>query len=146
VVSLDVKSPEKELDEFLAARPSWAQKLLEYDFSSLTFEEWSAMASSEDWQANWLQYMAEYEKLAQRVPKRWREYVTRRKQQALAELPKAKPGAPRQDGLAEHAIALRRASKSYQQIADELNAAYGLGTTNSDAIRKLIASRKPEKT
>jgi hypothetical protein len=142
------KTPEEELEEFLAARPAWARKLLQSDFS-LTEDEYAALLH-EDWQANWLDCMAEYEKLARRVPARWREYCERRKQGALASLPAAPPGRPRKDGLAEEGTLLHQSGKSYAEIAILFNNKYGPGTTTPDAIRKLLSSRKrrskPEET
>lgn len=145
---MDFKTPEEELEEFLAARPSWARKLLQFDFS-LTGDEYTAVLH-ENWQANWLNYMAEYERLAKRVPARWREYRERRKQQALASLPSLAPGRPRKDGLAEEGTLLHQSGKSYAEIAILFNKKYGPGTTTSDGIRKLLISRKsrskPEKS
>ena len=142
------KTPEEELEEFLAARPSWVRKLLQSDFL-LTEDEYAAVLHG-NWQADWLNYMAEYERLARRVPARWREYCERRKQQALTSLPSAPPGRPRKDWLAEEATRLHQAGKSYRNISIFLNNKYGPDTTTSEAVRKLLGSRKsrlkPEKT
>src|ERR1022692_3885007 len=147
------KTPEEELEEFLAARPSWARKVLQADYFSLTVEEEFAFLHG-NWDEDLWNYSAEYERLCQRVPARWHEYCNK-KQQALTSLffPSAmpgRPGRPRKDWLAEQATLLHQSGKSYGEIADLVNEKYGLGTTTREAIRKLVSPRKhsskPEKT
>ena len=141
------KSPEDELAEFLAAQPSWLRKILQLDHS-LSREVLL------DWkQSDWLQeggkIEQEYERLLKRVPVKWREYCDKRKRQALEGLPSAPPGRPRKDSLAEEAKHLRLAGKSHAQIAAELNRKHGAGTTNREAIRKLLSRKRrstPDKT
>lgn len=143
------KTPEEELDEFLAAQPSWLQKLLQYDLQ-LTADEDSAGLKANLHEDLW-NSREEYERLCQRVPARWRDYCKKRRR-TLGPVfsPSAVPGRPRKDALAEEATHLYQAGKNYQQIATLLDKKYGLEPTSPDAIRKLIASRnprsKPEKT
>jgi hypothetical protein len=134
------KSPEEELDQFLAERPSWMRKVLEWDFS-LTKEEGSAFG--EYGLERLADQQKKYEALASRVPAIWRKYRKRRRQFALASVPSAEPGRPRKDHLAEEARQLQAEGKSYAQIAIEINHRHGAGTTTPEAIRKLIGSRKP---
>ena len=141
------KTPEEELDEFLAARPSWAQKYLQANYSAMTQEELSALFHViEEQQLS--DDAAEFQRLCRRAPARWREYCKRYKENLLqcfmpSGLPG--PGATRKDALAEEATLLRRVGKSYQEIADLLNQRHGPDTTNPDAVRKLISSRKPKR-
>jgi hypothetical protein len=135
------KTPEQELREFLAQYPRWLQQALQWNFST-TAEDVSAFA-----QYGWDRYfelLERYEALACRVPAEWREYRKRRKQIALAGVPTGKPGRPRMDLLAEEAMELKSRGKSYAKIAREMKRRHPhQDARKPDAIRKLIASRKP---
>lgn len=134
------KSPESELEEFLAKQPLWLQQALRWDFAT-TPEAVSAFA-----QYGWdrfFELLERYEALARRVPAEWREYRKRRKQTALSHLPSGKAGRPRKDTLAEEAIELKSRGKSHAQIAIELQRRHPADKTSAGAVRKLIASRKP---
>jgi hypothetical protein len=142
--------PERELANFLAAQPSWRRKRLQSDFSWTAKEitEWSQADCREDCAAR-----EEYEKILRKLPEKWREYRKKRRQVAIATalstIPPAKAGRPRKDSLAGEALALRKAGKSYSQIAVLINHKHGTVTT-PDAIRKLLGSRRrgpaPDKT
>jgi len=141
------KTPEEELDEFLAAQPTWLQKLLQYDLRLTAGENYAALQA--DLQEELWNSRAEYERLCQRVPARWREYCKKRKRTLGVFAPTSKPGRPRKDALAEEATLLYQAGRNHQQIARQFKEKYRADMT-PDAIRKLIASRravsKPEKT
>ena len=134
------KSPEEELEQFLAAQPSWLQKILQLDMS-LTDEERLAWNASNWWHDNG-KVEDEFLRLLQRVPKRWREYCERKKLDAIRGLPTVPTGRPRKDSLADEAAELRRSGESYAQTAKSLNLRHGAGTTTAQAIRKLLSSRK----
>jgi hypothetical protein len=140
-------NPEEELEQFLAAQPSWLRKILQLDYS-LTTDEHLAWSASDWWQEGG-KVQEEYLRLLQRVPKRWRAYCKRKKADALRSLPTVPAGRPRRDGLALEAEGLRQSGKSYAQTAKALNLKHGEGTTTAEAIRKLLGSRKgptPDKT
>lgn len=142
------KSPEQALEEFLAAQPSWIRKLLEHN-NQLSAEEFSAVLTS-DWQQTWFSQIDEYERLLKRIPSRWREYRNKCRREALSRIPSAQHGRPRKDALAEEAMKLHQAGKSYAKIAKFLNNRYGPDTTTPEAVRKLVSARKlrptPDKT
>jgi hypothetical protein len=142
------KSPGEELEQFLAAQPSWLRKILQLDWSFTTDEELALHES--DWWQNGGKVEEEYLRLLRRVPEKWRDYCERKKLDALKGLPKVPAGRPRRDGLAHEAEQLRLSGKSYAQTAKALNLKHGAGTTSAEAIRKLLSSRKrrttPDKT
>ena len=138
------KSPEEDLEQFLAKQPPWMRKALQGDLPSTAAE---ASAFAEYGIFRFLDLQQEYEALARRVPGEWREYRKQRRQSALqvtlAVVPSAKPGRPRKDALAEEARQLQAEGKSYAQIAIEINRRHSAGTTTPEAIRKLLGSRNP---
>ena len=141
------KSPEEELEQFLAAQPSWLRKILLLDFA-LTRDEGTALSES-DWFQNGAEVEEEYIRLLQRVPERWRDHCERKKVDALKGLPTVPVGRPRKDSVAHEAEQLRLSGKSYVQTAKALNLRHGEGTTTPERIRKLLKSRKdptPDKT
>jgi hypothetical protein len=142
------KSPEGELEQFLAAQPSWLRKILQLDWS-LTSEEHLAWHKSDWWQSKG-EVEEEYLRLLRRVPEKWRDYCERKRLDALRDVPTVPPGRPRRDSLAQEAEQLRLSGKSYAQTAKALNLKHGEGTTSPEAIRKLLSSRKrrptPDKT
>ena len=139
-------SPEEELEQFLAAQPSWLRKILLLD-SSFTQDEGIALSES-DWFQNGGKVEEEYIRLLQRVPEKWRDHCERKKLDALKGLPTVPTGRPRKDSIAHEAEQLRLSGKSYAQTARALNLKHGEGTTTAEAIRKLLGSRKrtPDKT
>jgi hypothetical protein len=139
---VDFKSPVDELEEFLAAQPSWLQKILQLDYS-LSREEFLAWHDSVWWwQDTQRKVEAEYLRLVRRCPDKWSVYCARRRKIALAGLPTVSSGRPRKDPLAQEAVDLKRAGLSYTKIAIKLNSKYGPGTTTAGAVRQLIGSRK----
>lgn len=134
------KNPESELEEFLAKQPHWLQQALRWDFAT-TPEEVSAFA-----QYGWDRFfglLERYEALARRVPAEWREYRKRRKQIALSHVPSGTAGRPRKDSLAQEALELKSRGKSHTQIVREMKRRHPHDVIDSEALRKLIASRKP---
>jgi hypothetical protein len=146
---LNLKSPEEEIDEFLATKPFWQQKLLRFDFS-ISSDEWLAWYNSAEW---WRDAGAsaqrEYESLVKRSPSRWSEYCQRSKESALKGVPFVRRGRPRKDALADAAMLLRRAGKLPEEIAALLRDKFtemtekGLREPTPDGIRKLLDARKP---
>lgn len=112
------KSPEKELEEFLASKPAWMQRVLHEDFSSFSRDEHLEWISNQD---RVTELRPEYERILQQIPTKWREYRKRLKQnsQLLVQvlMPKGKPGR-RRDSRAEEYATLHP-SKSYRQMAKE---------------------------
>jgi hypothetical protein len=137
------KSPEQELEEFLAAKPSWLRKILRLEHDDLTKEEKLAWQQSEWW---WKDIQGtvedEYLRLLKRCPAKWNERCRRLKEQAVEDLPSGLPGRPTKDALAQEATELKQ-HLSYPKVAKRLNEKYGAGTTTAGAIRQLIRSRKP---
>jgi len=147
---LNFKSPEDDLEEFLAKQPSWLRKILQFD-GSLSLDEHQAWVDSNWWQEGG-KSDDEYMRLLQRVPTKLREYRKRREQAALIALPSVRPGRPRKDALAEAAAQLHQAGKSHPEIAVLLRDKFtimtkkGLREPTPEGIRKLLESRKPRST
>lgn len=143
------KDPEEELTEFLLAQPSWLRKILQLDYSLIPEERQAWQDSDSWWQGASGSVQAEYERILQRIPPRWREYCKKRRQDALTGVPSVPPGRPKRDAFAEEAEELRRAGKSYAEIADQLREKYastspkGRREPTPEGIRKLLDSRKP---
>ena len=135
---------EKELEEFLAVLPSWQQKVVQQDISSLLQNELLLWVNYDSAELGRLK--REYESIIQRIPGEWPKY---RKRAMLASqmfpVPKGKPGRRRKTALAEEAASLQRAGMNHPQIASELNKRHGHGTTTSEAVRKLL-KRHPDKS
>jgi hypothetical protein len=139
------KSPEQDLEEFLAAKPSWLRKVLQLNFA-LTQQELLAWHQSDWWwQDTRGTVEEEYLRLLKQCPSQWNEYCKRRKENALRDLPSGVPGRPPKDALAWEATELKR-RLSYAKVSKQLNEKYGPGTTTEGAIRQLIKSRKPPST
>lgn len=134
------KTPEDELDQFLATKPSWLRKILELDLALSNAEElaWS----QSDWWQEGGKDEKEYIRLVRRIPSRWREYRRRRMQSAVADLPLGPTGRPRKDALADEARQLQLEGKSHADISRALNRKYGLGTTTREATRELLARKR----
>jgi hypothetical protein len=132
------KSPEQELEEFLAARPSWQRKLFKLDPGLAEF----VWQQSDQWWQDVLGIFAEeYLKLLKRHPDKWNKYCKCCRENALRDLPLPLRGRPPKNSLAQEAIELKR-TLSYSKVADRLNEKYGSGTTTEGAVRQLIKSRK----
>jgi DNA-binding NarL/FixJ family response regulator len=128
------KTPEDELEEFLAAQPSWRQKIL-LDDDSLSKEEASAATRS-----SWIelaQVQEQYLKLLQRCPEKWREYRERRKRIAQMYVPPARPGRPRTPPMEEAEIlAMEEQGLNPEQIAKRL------GLTKETVRKRLKTAKK----
>lgn len=136
------KSPKEELQELLDHYPPWVEKIFWNSPSPTNLRPFKEL-------------LEKYESILQRIPDRWREYCQTKKkyasryaQRVLGPLP-GRGGRPRKDELAEEAKDLKSAGKSYAQISKTINLRHGAGTTNPEAIRALLRSRKnptPDKT
>jgi predicted YcjX-like family ATPase len=133
-------NPEKVLEEFLAPLPAWMQRTLQQGFPSLTQAEISEWWRNPDE----VQHLTdEYERILQQIPKKWREYRKRLKQEARIFdrflVPKGTAGAPQKKELAQKAAVLQRQGMKVPQIAAELNKTLGEDNkTTADAVRKLL--------
>lgn len=140
------KSPQQELEEFLASKPAWMQRALQHGESSLTRGEWTELINCGD---ELSRQRTEYERILQLIPAKWREYRKMRKREAQQMLhvllPQGKPGAPRKDDLAREATALHQAGKNYPQAAAVLSEKHQKPIT-PEAVRKLIKRSQPDKT
>jgi hypothetical protein len=151
---VNFKDPEEELEEFLAAQPSWLRKILQRDLA-LSPDEVRAWLESNWWQDGG-DVEREYLRLLCRIPAKWREYRKRLKAGALIGLPSRPAGRPRRDSLAHDARLLQQAGKSPAEIAVLLRKKHaittpkGLREPTPEGIRKLLSSRKhgadPDKT
>ena len=143
------KSPQQELEEFLASKPAWMQRALRHGESSLTRDEFTELINSGD---ELSRQRTEYERILQLIPAKWREYRKMRKREAQQMLhvllPQGKPGAPRKDDLAREAERLQQRGMSFPQIAGELNKRLGEDNkTTPEAIRMLLKRHsQPNKT
>lgn len=138
------KDSEMGLQEFLAPLPAWLRRTLEKDFPSLTQAEILEWAKSFD---EVFRLTAEYERILEHIPVRWREYRERRKREARRTaqyeaqflVSKGKPGRPPKDELATEAMRLQQCGMKFPQIAGELNKKLGNDNkTTADAIRQLL--------
>jgi hypothetical protein len=142
-------NPEKELEAFLAPLPAWMQRTLQQGFPSLTQVEILEWWRNPD---EVLNLTDEYERILQQIPKRWREYRKRLKQEARVfdqfVVPKGTAGAPQKKELAQKAALLQRQGMNFPQIAAELNKTLGEDNkTTADAVRKLLKRHsQPDKT
>jgi hypothetical protein len=157
------KSPETQLEEFLAPLPAYIRKVLEQGLSSLTQEErtkWFADAAVDNFESA-AALQEKYLHIIKRIPARVREYREReirdwaRNLTSLSLLPANPEGRPRKDDLADKAALLKKSGRSYAQIAMRLNREHGEGTTTKENIRGLLKARRlysskttlpPEKT
>lgn len=145
------KSPENQLEEFLAPLPAWLKAALEQkDYSFATVEE---QLESINNPSRAFELRPEFERILRLIPAQWNAYCKRfqdnlrkvRETEAqLLNVPKGKPGAPRKDALAQEAVALRKAGKNFPQIATELSNKYK-EAISSEAVRKLV-ERSPSRT
>lgn len=89
------KSPEKELEEFLASKPAWMRRVLQEDFSSFSRAEQLEWIVNQDRLG---ELKAEYEVILQKIPTRWKEYRKRLKENSPTA--GSGPGAEREAGTA----------------------------------------------
>ncbi len=159
------QSPEQELAEFMAPLPQWLQKVLWYDYSSMTDSEGGSWLDSinpftgdqlEELKTNpgWqperyplseAELRPRFEQILQRCgPAEWDKYcrnaTIQRAQDADSHVPvpRREPGRRRKDALAQEAVALLQRGMNFPQIAAELNKTHGKDTTTPAAISKLI--------
>jgi hypothetical protein len=155
---MDSKSPEQQLAEFLAAKPSWLRKIFQrhYDF---TAEERKDMIS-----ANWILVYAdahdEFLELLAQCPDKLRDYrKLQRKigaETALIGVPSLPSGAPPKDWLKDEAWELHQTGMSHPAVAVELNKRHpdlkdakgNPRPITAEVVRKHLSAIKkgPEKT
>ena len=141
------RSAEKELQEFLAALPTWQGKVVRRELSSLLQDEVTLWMQCEPAELDRLKH--EYEMIIQRIPGEWTKYRKRSHseldsfgQQAGMLPPKGRPGAPRKEELAERAALLQQRGMKNPQIAAELNKTLPKeNQITAEAVRKLLARR-----
>lgn len=139
------KSPEKELEEFLAPKPAWMRRAFQEGFPSLTQDE------RLDWVNNAeevVRLTPEYERILQLIPANWKAYCKRHKQEARVLdkylVPKVKLGRPL-DSKAQEYFDLYSSGVSCREIAKRELQAGPEGTdeelrldTASESIRQSI--------
>lgn len=132
-------SPEEELKEFLAQHPPWMERIL-----------WKS--PSPDNLRLYPRVVEQYERILERIPDKWHKYSEAKRKYLKRELLSlgGRAGRPRKNALAEEAQQLKSGGHSYAKVARLLNLRHGEGTTTTEAIRKLLISRKrsvtPDKT
>lgn len=115
--SAEQEKAEQELAAFLAKEPSWLRKTLQCD-TNLTQDEYRAWVESDFWKLDgsyWAKE-AEYRKLLQRIPAKWREYRDTLKRAALANVPRGRPGRKEEMELARRIWQLKAEGKNVRQI------------------------------
>ena len=156
---MDSESPERELEQFLAAQPSWLRKLLQAD-NALSPEEQACLVQ-QDWPEIYGQALDKYVLLLGRCPAKLREYRELQKrhaaESAVAFLPALKPGARRLDSFALEAKELEASGLTQADIAAELNKRHPdrrdrkghKKPFTEEGVRKLLGRRRaqpPDKT
>lgn len=131
----------EEETRFLAPLPRLVQRLLQMNGNDDLSPEEREECQNFDW-SRIPKLQLEYEQIIQHIPKKWAVYRKHYADTILSVLPPNPPGRPRADALAEEALELQRQGKTYADIAKELNKLHGPGTTNRQAIRQLIISRR----
>jgi hypothetical protein len=162
------KSPEEQLDAFLALLPPWARRLVESDWPRskkglLAWEEERTNWEREHGQLDWDLFRKVHQRCAQLrmlVPHRQRKWSRGALRMTL---PQVKPGRPRKDSAAEEFKRMHEAGKSYREIAianlsERLKTDLAADSARreltiqqeSERIRKLLQSRRhpspPDKT
>jgi len=151
---------EKQIEEFLAAQPSWLRKYLQGDYS-LSGEEQSEMRGV-NWPGLYGQAREKYLEVLKRCPTRLRDYRKRERKRgaesALWGVPPLKKGAARiHDAIVAEAKEKEQAGLTQADIALSLNSKYpGRKDRNGnekpfteESVRKLLRrrrSRAPDKT
>jgi hypothetical protein len=131
------KSPEKELEEFLASKPAWMRRVLQEDFSSFLPDELLEWINNQD---KVFELNRECEHILRKIPARWEDYRRRRKQNSrpLVQMlvQKGRSGRPRKDSEAEEYAALHL-STSYSEIAKQrLKDVPITGAKKREAVKK----------
>jgi len=122
------ESPEKELQEFLAALPLWEQKVIQARFSELTGEDAVYWTNCDPSQIE--QHKQEYERMIQGIRGEWKKYRQRLEahNKIMAPfgitfpLPKGTPGRKRETQLAERIWQLRDEGNTVPQMQAILQA------------------------
>jgi hypothetical protein len=128
------KSPEDELEEFLALLPSWHRRILQLDYS-LTPDELSAFQKS-DWWQNGGPVDDQYLELLKRCPEKWRDYRERKKREVLTQVPPARRGRPK---TPPNELAKIRALEKRGLNNDQIAKLLGL---TKEAVRKRLETAK----
>jgi hypothetical protein len=148
-----LKSPEDQLEEFLARQLPWVRGTLQGDppsseaISALQLPGgFEILGKAQD----------EYLELLKRCPQKLREYRKLQKklavESALRYVPSLQPGAPRLDALAQEARELEQAGLSQPDIARSLNRRFperkdrkgNKKPLTAGAVRKLLERRRDE--
>jgi hypothetical protein len=155
---MESKSPEQELEQFLAQKPPWLRKAVQR--LSLTDDEQVEMAGVASWPEEFGQAHDEYLQLLELCPDQLREYRIRAEKDgaasALFGVPRLPAGAPRKDWLAQECWEFQQAGMSQPEIARELNLRHpnltdkkgNLRPITEEVVRKQLAARRkraPEK-
>jgi hypothetical protein len=113
------KKAEKELEDFLASKPAWMQRVLQADYSFSSKDEELEWINNQD---KVIEQQPEFERILRQIPAQWQAYRKRLKQQSqpmlqmMGMLPKGIPGR-RPDSKAEEYFALHANEASYSEIA-----------------------------
>lgn len=118
------KSPEKQLDEFLASIPAWMQRYFLTGFASLYQSEILEWSNNLD---EVMRLTPEYERILKQIPVKWKAYRHRLKQEnamAFGSLvPKGKAGRPVDskagDYFEQHSRILSYAEIAKQELQSE---------------------------
>jgi len=139
------KSPEEQLEDFLASKPDWMRRYLQTGIESMTQGDFSEESK---WDKNHddvfkLAVTRDYERILQQIPARWKAYRKRQKRENqwfVNEflVTKGNAGRPRKDALAQEAVELHQRGMNFPQVAAELNKRHGKETTTPTAVSKLI--------
>jgi len=141
------KTPEEELEDFLASQPTWLRTVLEGKYLFSSAQEQLEWIKNQD---KVTELTPEYERILRQMPAQWNSYCkarnkdfndSKRTEAELLRLPKPFVGRPREDILADEAAKLREAGLSYTQIALRLHLTDG-GKPNGERVRGLLRSRK----
>jgi hypothetical protein len=115
------QNPEKQLEEFLASKPTWMQRFLQMSFGLLSPDDIREWGNNLD---EAIGAKDEYERILQQTPDKWKEYRKRQKQEAQpliqSLVPKATPGRKLKSELAEQIWALDAEGKTNQEILQTL--------------------------
>jgi hypothetical protein len=115
------KKAQKELEEFLASKPAWMQRVLQAVFSFSSREEELEWIANQD---KVIEQQPEFERILRQIPAQWQAYRKRLKQQSqpmlrmMGMLPKGMPGRL-PDSKAEKYFALHANDASYREIAKQ---------------------------
>ena len=117
------KSPEAQLEEFLASKPAWMQKYLQTGFASLNQDDIQEWCNNLD---DVCRLKDEYERTLQLIPAKWREYRKRLKRdhvrvsnyESQLLVPKGTAGRPI-DSKAKEYFEQHSGDSSYADIAKQ---------------------------